>query len=104
MASGRVKLQKLQKSGVVEYCRTSMAAVSGGTAGLLGFTGFYGFGFYVFAVLGLWCLLLLKAGNHWKRYFVNRTSLLTNGFLGGLFTYILFWTYPFQSSAFCQIR
>jgi hypothetical protein len=41
-------------ASVVEYCRTSMAALSGGTAGLLGLTGFYGFGFYVFAVLGLW--------------------------------------------------
>lgn len=41
-------------SAVVEYCRTSMAALSGGTAGLLGLTGFSGFGFYVFAVLGLW--------------------------------------------------
>ena len=41
-------------ASVVEYCRTSMAALSGGTAGLLGLTGFYGFGFYVFAVVGLW--------------------------------------------------
>jgi hypothetical protein len=41
-------------ASVVEYCRTSMAALSGGTAGLLGLTGFYGFGFYVFAVIGLW--------------------------------------------------
>lgn len=41
-------------AAVVEYCRTSMAALSGGTAGLLGLTGFYGFGFYVFAVIGLW--------------------------------------------------
>ncbi|PSN42323.1 hypothetical protein C0J52_18221 [Blattella germanica] len=41
-------------TSVVEYCRTSMAALSGGTAGLLGLTGFYGFGFYLFAVFGLW--------------------------------------------------
>jgi hypothetical protein len=45
-------------ASVVEYCRTSMAALSGGTAGLLGLTGFYGFGFYVFAVVGLWVSLL----------------------------------------------
>lgn len=41
-------------AAVVEYCRTSMAALSGSTAGLLGLTGLYGFGFYGFAVLGLW--------------------------------------------------
>ncbi|KAG8325486.1 ER membrane complex subunit 6 [Homalodisca vitripennis] len=72
-------------AAVVEYCRTSMAALSGGTSGLLGLTGFYGFGFYVFAVLGLWGLLLMKAGPQWKKYFINRRTLLTNGFFGGLF-------------------
>lgn len=41
-------------AAVVEYCRTSMAALSGSTAGLLGLTGLYGFGFYGFAVVGLW--------------------------------------------------
>ncbi|XP_014259503.1 ER membrane protein complex subunit 6 [Cimex lectularius] len=107
MVVGRVKT-KLEKGGemiayselalrnnsaVVEYCRTSMAALSGSTAGLLGLTGFYGFGFYVFAVLGLWGLLMLKAGSQWRKYFVNRRVILTNGFFGGLFTYILFWTF-----------
>uniref|UniRef100_A0A1B6DAU0 ER membrane protein complex subunit 6 n=1 Tax=Clastoptera arizonana TaxID=38151 RepID=A0A1B6DAU0_9HEMI len=107
MSVGKVKT-KLEKSGeivaysepavrnnstVVEYCRTSMAALSGGTAGLLGLTGFYGFGFYVFAVLGLWVLLLLKAGSQWQKYFINRRILLSNGFFGGLFTYVLFWTF-----------
>lgn len=41
-------------AAVVEYCRISMAALSGGTAGLLGLTGLYGFGFYIFAVISLW--------------------------------------------------
>lgn len=49
-------------ASVVEYCRTSMAALSGGTAGLLGLTGFYGFGFYVFAVVGLWVSLVFIDG------------------------------------------
>lgn len=44
-------------TAVVEYCRTSMAALSGGTSGLLGFTGLYGFVFYMFAVVGLWVSL-----------------------------------------------
>lgn len=45
-------------AAVVEYCRISMAALSGGTAGLLGLTGLYGFGFYIFAVIGLWVIFL----------------------------------------------
>ncbi|XP_014215935.1 ER membrane protein complex subunit 6 isoform X2 [Copidosoma floridanum] len=72
-------------AAVVEYCRISMAALSGGTAGLLGLTGLCGFGFYVFAVISLWVMLLTKAGGQWKKYFVNRRSLLTGGFFGGLF-------------------
>ncbi|XP_063241178.1 ER membrane protein complex subunit 6 [Bacillus rossius redtenbacheri] len=107
MSTGRVRT-KVEKTGeivayseaavrnnaaVVEYCRTSMAALSGSTAGLLGLTGFLGFGFYVFAVVELWALLLFKAGSHWKKYFINRRTLLTNGFFGGLFTYVLFWTF-----------
>lgn len=99
---------------VVEYCRTSMAALSGCTAGkkhdnlgintpinnyvvilgLLGLTGLYGAAFYVFAVTSLWIMVLMKAGlSDWKRYFVSRKSLLTNGFFGQLFTYVLCWTF-----------
>lgn len=48
----------LNNAAIVEYCRISMAALSGGTAGLLGLTGLYGFGFYIFAVFGLWVRLL----------------------------------------------
>ncbi|KAL5284987.1 EMC6 family protein [Megaselia abdita] len=78
---------------VVEYCRTSMAALSGISAGIQGLTGLIGFAFYFLAVLGFWGLLLMKAGGQWKKYFVNRQSLLTNGFMGGLCTYVLFWTF-----------
>ncbi|KAL4096641.1 PREDICTED: ER membrane protein complex subunit 6 [Diuraphis noxia] len=80
-------------SSVVEYCRTSMSALSGCTAGILGLTGLSGFIFYIFSVLALWGLLLFKAGNLWQKYFLNRHSLLTGGFFSGLFTYVLFWTF-----------
>ncbi|KAL7287412.1 ER membrane protein complex subunit 6 [Trichogramma pretiosum] len=80
-------------SAVVEYCRISMAALSGGTAGVLGLTGLYGFGFYVLATISLWMMILIKAGGEWNKYFVSRRSLLTSGFFSGLFTYVLFWTF-----------
>ncbi|XP_033214791.1 ER membrane protein complex subunit 6 [Belonocnema kinseyi] len=80
-------------AAVVEYCRISMAALSGGIAGLLGLTSLYGFVFYIFAVVALWAMLLFKAGGQWKKFFVSRLALLTNGFFGGLFTYVLFWTF-----------
>lgn len=61
--------------------------------GILGLTGALGFLFYIVAVLGLWCMLLMKSGSNWQKYFISRQSLLTNGFLGGLCTYVLFWTF-----------
>lgn len=39
---------------VVEYCRTSMAALGGGTAGILGLTSLYGFAFYIFCAVAIW--------------------------------------------------
>lgn len=47
-------------SAIVEYCRISMSALSGGTAGLLGLTSLYGFAFYLFAVVGLWVNIILS--------------------------------------------
>lgn len=61
--------------------------------GILGLTGLYGFAFYVFAVLILWVMFMIKAGPNWHKYYVSRQSLLTNGFFGALFTYVLFWTF-----------
>lgn len=61
--------------------------------GIMGLTGIIGFLFYLVTVFGLWCLLLIKTGSNWKKFFINRQSLLTNGFLGGLCTYVLFWTF-----------
>ncbi|RZC32928.1 Rab5ip domain containing protein [Asbolus verrucosus] len=79
---------------VVEYCRTSMAALSGCTAGVLGLTGLYGAAFYIFAVTSLWIMILCKAGpSSFNKYFISRQALLTNGFFGQLFTYILCWTF-----------
>lgn len=130
MASNRVKTRELKSGEIiaysesairnnasaVEYCRTSMAALSGSTAGgsaniwltgkadrlifivhsgIMGLTGILGFLFYLVAVFGLWFLLLLKSGSNWQKYFISRKSLLTNGFMGGLCTYVLFWTFLF---------
>ena len=41
-------------SAVIEYCRTSMAALGGSTAGILGFTGLYGFFFFLLCNVALW--------------------------------------------------
>jgi len=76
----------------VDYCRTSMSALSGCTAGIVGLTNIPGFVFYLVTALMLSGFLTLKAGSKWNDYFISRTSIATNGIGGGLFVYILFWT------------
>ncbi|XP_064609393.1 ER membrane protein complex subunit 6-like [Liolophura sinensis] len=82
-----------QNAAVLEYCRTSMCGLSGATAGILGLTGLYGFFFYFISSFVLSLMLLLKTGSQWNRYFSSRRMLFLNGLMGGLFTYILFWTF-----------
>lgn len=96
----------------VEYVKTSLAckrtnfmnqrrnlmffnqtALAGCTAGILGLTGLLGFVFYLVSLLGFFGLLIVKTGTSHQKYFISRKSLLTNGFLGGLSTYTLFWTF-----------
>ncbi|XP_042194506.1 ER membrane protein complex subunit 6 [Callorhinchus milii] len=80
-------------AAVLEYCRTSVSALSGATAGILGLTALTGFVFYFVASFLLSLLLTVKAGRLWRKYFKSRRPLFTGGLVGGLFTYILFWTF-----------
>lgn len=80
-------------NSIVEYCRTSLAVIAGATAGILGLTGLYGFAFYVLYWVIMSFLLVGKAGTRWNCYFQSRRTLWTDGLLGGLFTYVLVWTF-----------
>ncbi|MED6244984.1 ER membrane complex subunit 6 [Ataeniobius toweri] len=80
-------------AAVLDYCRTSVSALSGATAGILGLTGLYGFIFYFLSSFLLSLLLILKAGRRWNKCFKSRRLLFTGGLVGGLFTYVLFWTF-----------
>ncbi len=50
----------VNNNGVIEYCRTSMAALSGSTAGILGLPTLYGFVFYAVSVVSKCTLILQK--------------------------------------------
>lgn len=82
-----------QNHAVLEYCRSSMSALSGCTAGVLGLTNLYGIAFYFIMASILWLLIMVKAGSEWNKFFTSRVSILTSGLFGGIFTYILFWTF-----------
>ena len=78
---------------LIEYCRTSMAALAGSTAGIIGLTSLNGFAFFLLMMIVLWMMIMSIAGSNWNRYFLSRTSILTTGFFGALTTYVLFWTF-----------
>jgi len=78
---------------IIEYCRTSMSALSGSAAGIIGLTSLYGFAFYFLMAIVLWLIIIVNVGNHWTKYFTSRRQILTNGLFGGLTTYVLFWTF-----------
>ena len=80
-------------AAVIEYCRTSLAVIAGITAGVLGLTGLYGFVFYFVYSIIISGLLAVKVGPHWNTYFKTRRVIWTDGIIGGLFTYVLLWTF-----------
>lgn len=80
-------------AGIIDYIRTSFSTVIGATSGTLGLTGIKGFVFYFVMSMALSAMLYFKAGTNWNKYFLSRRSLWTDGILGGLFTYVLFWTF-----------
>ena len=82
-------------NSLIEYCRTSVALIAGATAGVLGLTGLYGFALYLVYSAIMSVLLLGKAGTKWSQYFQSSRALWFDGILGGLFTYVLVWTFVY---------
>ena len=82
-----------KNAAIIDYCRTSGAAIAGATAGILGLTGLYGFVFFIVYSVLLSFMLATKAGTHWKKYFTTRRQIWFDGVIGGLFTYVLLWTF-----------
>ncbi|KAI9225057.1 hypothetical protein BC828DRAFT_394875 [Blastocladiella britannica] len=83
---------------VLDFARSSFAAVAGSTAGILGLTGLQGFGFYAAASLLLAAVLVLvkcvRVGAPPAKFFANPAyELVVEGVsASGLFAYVLFWT------------
>lgn len=86
--------QSLQNNhGILNYCRTATAAISGCVAGVLGLYGFHGFFFYFFSSVLMSVLLVGKAQFNWQKFFLSSWDIWSTGVLGGTLTYILFWTF-----------
>ncbi|CAH3106718.1 unnamed protein product [Pocillopora meandrina] len=85
----------MANNSIIDFCRTSLASMAGISAGILGLTALKGFIFYFIASLFMSILICLKAGTQWRKFFISWWDLSTSGIFGGVFTYLLFWTYPF---------
>ena len=82
-----------KNASIIDYCRTSGAVIAGSAAGIMGLTGVYGFLFFIVFSVCLSMVLSMKAGREWNKYFTTKRQLWFDGIMGGLFTYILVWTF-----------
>ena len=80
---------------LLEYCQTSMSALSGCAAGIIGLTGLYGFLFYFICSLFLSLVMLAYLGSNVKKYFLSKQTIITGTLWSGIQTYLLFWTFLF---------
>jgi hypothetical protein len=80
---------------LLDYCQTSMSALSGCAAGIIGLTGLNGFVFYFVCSIFLSLLLLAYLGSNAKKYFLSTQIILTGTLWSGIQTYLLFWTFMF---------
>ncbi|KAG0088054.1 ER membrane complex subunit 6 [Podila epicladia] len=82
-----------KNSQTMTFIRSSYSAILGLAAGILGLTNWSGFVFYFVGSTFLSTLVfLVKAKASPSTYFRSPFDVFTEGVLGGLLSYILFWT------------
>ncbi|XP_022972030.1 ER membrane protein complex subunit 6 [Cucurbita pepo subsp. pepo] len=81
---------------IIYYSRTFLSIIGGVIAGILGFTSLTGFIFY-FLVMAITSIgLAAKAGFSFHSYFESWNQILLDGFLSGLMSFVLFWTFAYD--------
>ncbi|KAL5782091.1 hypothetical protein ACOSP7_007120 [Xanthoceras sorbifolium] len=81
---------------VIYYSRTFLSIIGGVIAGILGFTGFAGFIFYFLIMAVTSVGLMAKAKFSVHSYFDSWNRIILDGFLGGLMSFVLFWTFAYD--------
>ncbi|GJJ72253.1 ER membrane protein complex subunit 6 [Entomortierella parvispora] len=82
-----------KNSQTMTFIRSSYSAILGLAAGTLGLTNWSGFIFYFLGSAFLSLLIfLVKAKGNPSPYFRQPLDVFTEGVLGGMLSYILFWT------------
>jgi hypothetical protein len=79
---------------LLDYCQTSMSALSGSAAGILGLTGYVnGLVFYFVCSMILSIGIYFYIGHNTKKYFLSKQTIFTGTLWSGIQTYLLFWTF-----------
>ncbi|XP_051127920.1 uncharacterized protein LOC127249243 [Andrographis paniculata] len=81
---------------IINYSRTFMSIIGGVIAGILGFTGLMGFVFYFFVMAITTAGLAAKTGFAVHSYFDSWNRIALDGILGGLMSFVLFWTFAYD--------
>ena len=91
-----MKLYSNTRIGTFLCSRTFMSIIGGVIAGILGFTGLSGFILY-FLIMAITSVgLIAKAGFQVHSYFDSWNQIILDGFLGGLLSFVLFWTFSYD--------
>lgn len=77
----------------LEQCRTSVSVLAGCVAGVIGLTSYKGFVFYGLSMILLSLIIFVFIRHEHRKFFTSLNHVFTNGFLNGLLTYVLFWTF-----------
>ncbi|EES01277.1 hypothetical protein BDA96_03G281500 [Sorghum bicolor] len=80
----------------INYSRTFLSIISGVVAGIWGFTGLMGFVFYFLVMMVASLMLLVKAKVSVHTYFDSWNRIIIEGVLGGLMSFVLFWTFAYD--------
>lgn len=78
---------------LLDYCQTSVSALSGCAAGILGLTGLVGFAFYLVCSLVISTIIFVSLGERFEKYFLSKQFIFTGVLWSGIQTYLLFWTF-----------
>ncbi|XVE65480.1 hypothetical protein DITRI_Ditri08aG0003300 [Diplodiscus trichospermus] len=81
---------------VIYYSRTFMSIIGGVIAGILGFTGLMGFIFYFLVMAITSGGLIAKAKFSVHSYFDSWNRIILDGIMGGLMSFVLFWTFAYD--------
>ncbi|KAK1268666.1 hypothetical protein QJS04_geneDACA017602 [Acorus gramineus] len=88
-------VENLQRNlKIINHSRTFMFIIGGVVAGILGFTGLMGFVVY-FLIMAITSLGLLAKRSVYA-YFDCWNRMTLDGLLGGLMSFVLFWTFAYD--------